>query len=81
MAASRPAKPPRRGGLTGWGGLTAHEGRSDHVGCTGSRSFEAETRGVIEVLASVVREGTIDARSSDREFHVLTKMPLRGLEL
>ena len=34
------------------------------------------TRGVIEVLASGGREGPVDARPSDGELHVLTKMPL-----
>lgn len=34
------------------------------------------TRGMIEVLASGGREGLMDARPSDGELHVLTKMPL-----
>jgi hypothetical protein len=34
------------------------------------------TRGMIEVLASVGREGLMDARPSDGELLVLTKMPL-----
>jgi hypothetical protein len=34
------------------------------------------TLGMIEVLASRGREGLMDARSSDGELHVLTKMPL-----
>jgi hypothetical protein len=38
------------------------------------------TRGMIKVLASRERACLMDARPSD-ELHVLTKMPLRGLEL
>jgi hypothetical protein len=34
------------------------------------------TRGMIEVLAVGGREGPMDARPSDGELHVLTKMPL-----
>jgi hypothetical protein len=34
------------------------------------------TRDMIEVLASGGREGLMDARPSDGELHVLTKMPL-----
>jgi hypothetical protein len=34
------------------------------------------TRGMIEVLALGGREGPMDARPSDGELHVLTKMPL-----
>jgi hypothetical protein len=36
---------------------------------------------MIEVLASGGREGLMDARPSDGELHVLTKMPLCGLVL
>jgi hypothetical protein len=34
------------------------------------------TRGMIEVLALGGREDSMDARPSDGELHVLTKMPL-----
>jgi hypothetical protein len=34
------------------------------------------TRGTIEVLALEGREGPMDARPSDGDLHVLTKMPL-----
>jgi hypothetical protein len=37
---------------------------------------ERATRGMIEVLALGGREGPMDARPSDGELHVLTKMPL-----
>jgi hypothetical protein len=52
-------------------------------GSTGGDGIQARreaskpaTHGMIEVLASRGREGQMDARSSDGELHVLTKMPL-----
>jgi hypothetical protein len=52
-------------------------GSADGDGIRARReALKRATRGVIEVLALGGREGPMDARPSDGELHVLTKMPL-----
>jgi hypothetical protein len=55
----------KTGGSAGGDGIWAHQ-----------ETLKRATRGMIEVLALEGREGPMDARPSDEELHVLTKMPL-----
>jgi hypothetical protein len=55
----------KTGGSAGEDGIRARREASKRV-----------TRSMIEVLAVGGREGPMDARPSDGELHVLTKMPL-----
>ena len=79
MAASRPVKPPRRGGLTGWGSLTAQEGRSDHVVGTTSRRSEAEDTRRDRMACVEAKRGAVLGCPSDEENFKFPKFPSRGM--
>jgi hypothetical protein len=69
-------------GVTWLSHKTKTEGSADGDGIRARReALKRATRDIIEVLALGGRKGPMDAQSSDGELHVLTKMPLRGLEL
>ena len=67
MVASRPVKPPRRGGLTGWGGLTAQEGQSDRVVRTASRRSEVEDTRRDRIACVEAKQGAVLGCPSDGE--------------
>ena len=79
MAASRPVKPPRRGGLIGWGGLTTQEGRSDRVARTASRRSEAEDTRWDRMACVRAKRGAMLGYPSDEENLKFPKLPLRGV--
>ena len=79
MAASRLVKPPRKGGLTGWGGLTAQEGQSDRVGHTVSRSFEVEDTRRDRMACIEAKRGAVPGCPSDEENFKFPKLPSMGV--
>ena len=79
VAASRLVKPPRRGGLTGWGSLTTQEGRSDRVVRTASRRSEAEDTRRDRIACVEAKRGAVPGCSSDEENFKFPKLPSRGV--
>ena len=79
VAASRPVKPPRRGGLTGWGGLTAQKGRSDRVVRTVSRRSEVEDTKRDRMACIEAKQGAVLDCPFDEENFKFPKLPSRGV--
>ena len=79
VAASRPVKPPRRGGLIGWGGQTVQEGWSDRVDRTVSRRSEAEDTRRDRMTCVEAKRGAVLGYLSDEENFKFPKLPSRGV--
>ena len=76
---SRPVKPPRRGGQTGWGSQTTQEGRSDRVGCTVSRRSEAEDTRRDRMACVEENRGAVLGCPSDGDIDMFPVLPLMGV--